>query len=99
MTTLSKILLAVAIVGLTGGIIVACYGENVSPLVLTLVLPLGAVAFGLFLIVFALQKEVSIYDQEQAMKGPAPKCNTAVAPKKSESSSRPTAGQLKEKLI
>ncbi|HEV2330334.1 MAG TPA: hypothetical protein VGY56_16250 [Verrucomicrobiae bacterium] len=99
MTALSKTLLAVAITGLTSGIIVACYGENVSPLALTLMLPLGAVAFGLFLIVFALQKEVAVYDQEQAMKGPAPQCNTAVPPKTSESPLRSTAGQLKEKLI
>lgn len=97
MTTLSKTLLTIAILGLAVGGIVAYFGDAASPVALTAVLPLGAVAFGSFLIVFVLQKEVACYDQEQAMKGPAPECNTAAEPAQSNANSRPAAGQLKEK--
>lgn len=80
MTILSKTFLTVAIGGLTLGSIVAYYGESASPTVLAAVLPLGAVAFGMFLIVFMLEKEVASYDREQAMKVEAPQCSTAPAP-------------------
>ena len=67
MTTLSKILLTVAVTGLAGGSIIDSYG-NLSNPAWTAVLPLGAIAFGLFLIVFMLEKEVAAYDKEQAEK-------------------------------
>lgn len=95
MTTLSKTLLMVAIVGLTLGSIVACY-YDARPLALAAVLPLGAVAWGLFLIVFALEKEVAVYDHEQAMKNPAPRCNTAPAQNRKEISSPSKNVQFKE---
>lgn len=84
MTNLSKISLTVAIAGLAGGSIVASYGENASPVALAAMLPLGAVAFGLFLIVFTLEKEVADYDREQAAKGLAPRCDTVPAPNNEE---------------
>ena len=99
MTILSKTLLTVAIGGLTLGSIVACCGDNANPVALAAVLPLGAVAFGLFLIVFMLEKEVASYDREQATKGPAPQCNAAPAPKTEINHLRPTAVQLKERII
>lgn len=80
MTGLSKTFLTVAIGGLTLGSIIASCGESASHVVLAAVLPLGAVAFGMFLIVFMLEKEVASYDREQAMKEEAPQCNTAPAP-------------------
>ena len=67
MTTPSKILLAVAVTGLTGGILIDDHGVNASP-ALSAVLPLGAIASGLFLIVFMMEKEVAKYDEEQAKK-------------------------------
>jgi hypothetical protein len=99
MTLLSKIQLTVAAGGLTLGSFVADYGDNANPLALTAALPLGAIAFGMFLIAFALQKEVAIYDREQAMKMQAPQRDTAPALKKKEISSQPTAVQLKEKTV
>lgn len=99
MNILSKTLLAIAVGGLTVGSIVAHYGDNASPVALAAVLPLGAVAFGLFLIVFMLQKEVALFDREQARKKPTPNGNTASTPKKSEACSQPTVVQLKEKTV
>jgi hypothetical protein len=79
MTTLPKILLTVAVTGLTGGIIIDHHGVG-DYLFLAVVLPLGAVAFGLFLIVFMLEKEVAKYDEEQAPKLQLLPCNTAPSP-------------------
>lgn len=95
MTILSKTLLAVAIVGLTGGSFIASYGDNARPMALAVVLPLGAVAFGMFLIVFALQKEVAVYDREQAMKEQAPRCNTVPGSETKEIRPQPGAGYSK----
>lgn len=67
MTTLSKLLLTVAIFGLAAGSIVASRGVGGHP-TLAVLMPMGAIAFGLFLIVFILEKEVAMYDQEQAQK-------------------------------
>ncbi len=75
MTSLSKILLTVAVVGLTGGGMIDFYGVKANP-ALAVVLPLGAIAFGLFLIVFMLEKEVAKYDEEQAKKMQPLECNT-----------------------
>ena len=97
MTNLSKISLTVAIVGLAGGSIVAYYGENASPVALAVMLPLGAVAFGLFLILFTLEKEVAVYDREQAAKGLAPRC--APAPNKKEICSQPAVVQRKVQTV
>jgi hypothetical protein len=67
MTTLSKILLVVAVVGLTGGILIDLHGVNARPW-LAAVLPLGAIASGLFLIVFMMEKEMAEYEKEQRAK-------------------------------
>ncbi|HTV42087.1 MAG TPA: hypothetical protein VMF08_16070 [Candidatus Sulfotelmatobacter sp.] len=93
MTTLSKILLTIATTGLAGGSVVAFYGDNASPVALAVVLPLGAVAFGMFLIVFMLEKEVASYDQEQALKRPAPMQHRSSAKDRNQpfaANSRPT---------
>lgn len=64
MTILSKILLAVAIVGLAGGVIIDSHiGANPT---LAVVLPIGAIALGLFLIVFMMESEMAKFDQEHA---------------------------------
>jgi len=99
MTILSKTLLTVAVGGLTLGSIVAHYGDDAGPVALTAVLPLGAVAFGLFLIVFALEKEVASYDREQAMKGPALQCDTAPAPMRRDVRLQPITVSTREKAI
>jgi len=67
MTTLSRILLTVAITSLAAGSVIASLDTLASPM-LAAVLPLGAIAFGMFLIVFMMEKEVAKYDEEQAGK-------------------------------
>ena len=67
MTTLSKTLLTVTVVGVIAGIIIDASGFNVNPS-LTVVLPFGAVAFGLFLISFMLEKEVMLFDADEIQK-------------------------------
>lgn len=67
MTTLSKILFAVAVTGLAGGSVIDFYVDLVNS-AWTAVLPLGAVALGLFLIIFMLEEEVAAYDKEQTEK-------------------------------
>ncbi|HEU6449156.1 MAG TPA: hypothetical protein VFV23_12025 [Verrucomicrobiae bacterium] len=67
MTTLSKTLLAGAVVGLFGGSVIDFGDFNLAP-GWTAVLPLGAIALGMFLIVLALEKEVSKFDAEEAEK-------------------------------
>lgn len=99
MTTLAKTLLTVAISGLTLGSVVAWYGEKVHPVALTILLPLGAIAFGLFLIALTLEKEVAAYDQEQAKKGLAPQSDAIPALKKEENGPDSTAAQLKKKTV
>lgn len=68
MTKLSKILLTVAVAGLAGGTVIDSFGEGATSPAWTAVLPLGAICFGIFLIVFMLEKEVAAYDREQTEK-------------------------------
>lgn len=75
MTALSKILLTVAVTGLTGGSVIDLYGNLANP-AWSAVLPLGAIAYGLFLIVFMLEKEVAVYDKEQTEKSRGTPRNT-----------------------
>lgn len=98
MTTLSKILLTVAIGGLAGGSVIDCYFVKANP-ALAAVLPLGAIAFGLFLIVFMLEKEIAQYDEEQAQKMQLLQRNTAPARLQPNPFTPPLAVQLKEKSI
>jgi hypothetical protein len=67
MTRLSKILLAVSVAGFVAGGIIDFGGFNLGPS-WAVVLPLGAIAFGLFLIVFMLEKEMAGFDEEEAKK-------------------------------
>lgn len=91
MTTFSKILLTITVAGLGGGSVIDYRGVGGTP-ALAAVLPLGAVSFGLFLIVFMLEKEVAKYDQEQAAKQPP------APPQRGPGPGAQTAGlQLKEK--
>jgi hypothetical protein len=99
MTILSKTLLTTAITGLVGGIIID-YHEAYGVPQLSAVLPLGAIASGLFLIVFMLEKEIAAYEQEEAGKLQSLKGNvTARAPKNNSNIQAPTIVQLKEKTL
>jgi hypothetical protein len=99
MTILSKTLLTTAITGLVGGIIIDYHGAYGVPQ-LSAVLPFGAIASGLFLIVFMLEKEVATYEQEQAKKLLLLKGNPVIsATKKNTNVQVPTIVQLKEKTL
>ena len=65
MTILSKTLLAISVTGLVAGIIIDFGGFNLNP-VWTVALPFGAIAYGLFLISFMLEKEVAKFDEDEA---------------------------------
>lgn len=65
MTTLTKSLLAVCVTGLAAGSIINFGGLDVNPS-WTVVLPLGAVCLGLFLISLMLEKEAAKFDVEEA---------------------------------
>lgn len=67
MTKPSKILLSVSMTGFVAGSIIDFGGFNFGPS-WAAVLPLGAIAFGLFLIVFMLEKEMAKFDEEEAKK-------------------------------
>jgi hypothetical protein len=67
MTTASKILSAVAAAGLIGGLVIDTQNINSHP-GLAALLPAGAIVFGVFLVVFMLEREMAKYDREQALK-------------------------------
>lgn len=98
MTKLTKIFLGLALVGFVAGVWIDASGKPVDPK-WTVVLPLGAVFFGIFLIFLMLQKEMAAFDREEAEKSghhrPVP---TAPAP---ESTPRAQKGltQLKESRL
>lgn len=99
MTALSKTLLTVAAIGLAGGSVIDFYyNADVNPS-LTAVLPLGAIAFGLFLIVLVLQKEVALFDIEQKKKLQSLPVNAATAKPNKNTTSQPYIVQLKEKTL
>jgi hypothetical protein len=88
MTTLSKTLLAVTITGLVAGSIIDFGGFNLNP-AWTVALPFGAIAYGMFLISFMLEKEVAKFDGDEAKElqlikdiyaMPAPKPKPAAQP-------------------
>jgi hypothetical protein len=68
MTKLSKTLLAVAVMGFVAGGIFDFCGFNVNP-ACYVALPLGAVAFGMFIISLMMEKEMSKFDEEKTNKG------------------------------
>ena len=67
MTTASKILSAVAATGLIGGTVIDTQNIDSHP-GLAAVLPLGAIAFGVSLVMYMLEREMAQYDAEQAAK-------------------------------
>jgi len=88
MTALSKTFLAASVTGFVAGSIIDFGGFNLNP-VWTVALPFGAIAYGLFLISFMLEKEVAKFDEDeskrlQLIKGihaaPAPKQKPAARP-------------------
>jgi hypothetical protein len=96
MTTLPKILLTVAITGLCGGAIIDYHYTNANPGV-TAVLPLGAIAFGLFLISLMMQGEMAKFDEEQAKKMQLLEGNTAATATRKERAIPLDAVRLQEK--
>jgi hypothetical protein len=65
MTKLTKTFLVLGVAGFLAGGVIDAIGTNVDPK-WTVVLPLGAVFFGLFLIFLMLQKEMAAFDREES---------------------------------
>ncbi len=65
MSKTNKTFLAVAILGIAAGGIIDFGGLNLDSR-WTVVLPLGAVFFGVFMIALVLEKEMAKYDAEHA---------------------------------
>jgi hypothetical protein len=59
MTKMTKILLAVSLISFAASVTGTLWG---------LVLPVGAIAFGAFLISIATEKEMELYDAEQCLR-------------------------------
>lgn len=67
MKTLTKWTLALAVIGLVVGIFVTVSHDQM-PSILELVMPLGVIFAGLFLIVLALQNEAVKFDEDERLK-------------------------------
>jgi hypothetical protein len=67
MTKLSKTLLVASVLGIVTGLIVDL-NESIFNPVWTVLLPLGAISFQLFIITLLLAKETAKYDAEEARK-------------------------------
>jgi len=81
MTTLSKTLLTISAAGFAAGGAIDFGGFNLNPS-WTVVLPAGAVFFGLFMISAMMEKEMAAFDAEEARRlerakprAPAPERN------------------------
>ena|SRR5215469_7260432 len=98
MTLLSKILLTVAITSLAAGSVIASLDTLASPM-LAAVLPLGAIAFGMFLIVFMMEKEIAKYDEEQASKTQQHQSNAAAPAAGREPAPQSPTVYLREKML
>lgn len=88
MTTMSKTLLSLTVTGLVAGGVIDFGRLNLNPS-WEVVLPFVAIAYGLFMISFMLEKEVAKFDEDeskrlQLIKGihaaPAPKQKPAARP-------------------
>jgi hypothetical protein len=66
----SKYLLILALLGLVGGVFVASSDMNL-PLALEVVMPLGAIFTGLFLVSLLLKKEVVKFNEDERLKNEA----------------------------
>ena len=64
MTRIPKVLLAVSLAAFAIGS-VAAFGNPEIPAGWSVMIPLGAVCFGLFLVTFLLQTEVARFDEEE----------------------------------
>jgi hypothetical protein len=64
MTTMSKTLLSVTVTGLVAGSIIDFGRLNLNPS-WEVVLPFGAIAYGLFMISFMLEKEAAGFDEDE----------------------------------
>ncbi len=69
MATFPKIFLAISAAGFVAGGILDFGGFNLNPAA-AVVLPLGAVFFGVFMIWNMMAKEMAAFDAEEAMKQP-----------------------------
>jgi hypothetical protein len=98
MTTLSKTFLAISATGFVTGSIVDFGGFSVNPS-WTVALPLGAVFFGLFLILFMLEKEMAKFDEEESMKLQLIQSSPALPVLKQKPITQPTIIQLKERTL
>jgi len=67
MTTATKTFLAVSLTGFALGAVIDFGGFPVNPM-LTVALPVGAIFLGVFLVSLIVEKEVALYDAEQAKK-------------------------------
>jgi hypothetical protein len=65
MTTLSKTILATSVTGLVAGAVIDYSGFRVTA-AWVVVLPLGAIFYGMFLISFMMEKEVAKFDEDEA---------------------------------
>ena len=64
MTRIPKVMLAVSLVAFAAGSVVT-FGNAEVPPEWTVAMPVGAIFLGLFLVIFALQKEVALFDEEE----------------------------------
>jgi hypothetical protein len=76
MNIISKLLLAASVIGITGGSILDLDRFNINP-AWAIVLPLGAVSFGLFMIYHMLEEEVLKFNADSAEKSKLPKFSVA----------------------
>jgi hypothetical protein len=67
MTTATRTFFAISLAGFVGGSVVDFGGFEVNPM-LTAILPVGAIFFGMFLISLILEKEIAKFDEEQAQR-------------------------------
>ena len=67
MKAFQKWLLALAVIGLVGGVFVTLSHADLAP-VWMLALPLGVILTGLFLVTLLLQNEVTKFDAEERLK-------------------------------
>jgi len=103
-----KLLLTLALVGLVGGVLVASSQSN-PPLALEVVMPLGAIFTGLFLVSLLLRNEVVKFDDDERLKNEAAKryrssfIGTLKKPEKEASDAPVTKGaehdQMRQRLM
>lgn len=67
MTTISKGLLVISVTGVLSGSMVDFGGFKMNP-AWTVLLPFGAVAYGLFLISYMLESEAAKFDEDETKK-------------------------------